>query len=94
MYMSERETTIKIVNLLTILAEAGERGCAGYPIWDELRDHCFGNQEFGNDRVFLYCLSDEGDDAISEVEGRLRKLCKDSISEVGAYNVIAFNVCW
>ena len=87
---NEKYKTVMILNLLTIIREAGEEAGRGNPIWDEIRNSYHGNQQFSNDSLFIYTLPSYNGEALSEVQKRIENLCYDAIED----HTIIFSVSW
>lgn len=83
--------SIKTVNLLDVVKAANEDSWGGNPIWDEMIDHGYGNQTFGNDMIFRYVLPSINGEELSDVQQRIKNICWAAMEDE---DTIYFDVCW
>ena len=89
--MSVTVNTVKTVNLLDVVRQAGEDASGGNAIWDEVRKSHWGNQSFTNDTLFIYALPSLNGEPLNETQQLIADICHDAIDE---YDTIIFNVSW
>jgi hypothetical protein len=83
--------SIKTINLVDVVEAAGENCWGGNPIWDEMIEHEYGGQTFGNDMIFRYVLPSINGEELSPVQERIKRICWAAMEDE---DTIYFDVCW
>jgi len=84
--------SIKIVDLMDVVDEAGEDGWSGNPIWDEMIEYSTNRGPiFHNDSVLRYTLPSINGEELSPVQQRIKQICWAAMEDE---DTIYFNVSW
>lgn len=83
-------TQIKVINFLDIIKILEKQGLDKEVVWDEIRNHWHGNQQFHNDSLFRYVLPTINGEEMTELEQAIADVCKDAIQD----HTIVFDVSW
>lgn len=84
--------TIKIVDLLEVVAAAKEDAWGGNPIWNEMIRH--GDEwgpAFSNDTIYKYTLPSINGEELTPVQQRIKNICMFAMEDE---DTIYFNVSW
>lgn len=89
---------IKVVSLLGVakaIATERDSKVLAQVIFEEVRDTDYGGQQFSNDTIFIYSISNDFEDR-DRTQELIYNYCKklDVIEDDGEFGLIYFAVCW
>lgn len=81
---------VKVINFLDVIDTLEKQGVDREVVWDEIRGHWHGNQQFHNDSLFRYVLPSLNGEELNELETAIADVCKEVIKN----DTIIFDISW